>query len=151
MPIRRILVAVDYSQTSTRALEYAGALAEQFNAKIEVVHVWDRPQYVPATTHVTHPSGQGRISLAELIAENAERDMQEFLDQCELPRSVHLTHHLVGGEPSAKILECAEQSHQLLVLGTHGRSGVKHLVLGSVAERVVRLCPIPVITVPNYS
>jgi nucleotide-binding universal stress UspA family protein len=149
MTIRRILVAADYSETSTRAVEYAAAVAVQFNAKLEIIHVWDRPQYVPANTTVTHPSGHGRISLAELIAENAERDMQEFLDACEIPASVSLTHHLIGGEPSAKILECSTQGYQLLVLGTHGHSGVRHMFLGSVAERVVRLCTIPVITVPH--
>jgi nucleotide-binding universal stress UspA family protein len=148
MPIRRILVAADYSESSTRAVEYAASVAEQFNSKLEVIHVWDRPQYVSPTATVAHPSGQGRISLADLIAENAERDMQEFLDACQIPASVHLTHHLVGGEPSSQILECSKQGYQLLVLGTHGHSGVRHLVLGSVAERVVRLCAIPVITVP---
>jgi nucleotide-binding universal stress UspA family protein len=147
MIIRRILVPVDYSEHSTNALAYAGFLAERFASKIEVVHVWDRPPYVCESTTVTRAGG--RLSLPELIRENAERQMQDFLDACELPPSVHVTHHLLDGEPTRQILACAAQGHQLLVMGTHGRSGVRKLVMGSVAERVVRMCPIPVVTVPS--
>jgi nucleotide-binding universal stress UspA family protein len=149
MTIKRILVPVDYSEHSAHALAYAAFLAERFGSKVEVIHVWDRPLYVPESATVAHPSGQGRASLSELIAENAEREMQEFLDRCELAASVQLTHHLIAGEPSAKILEFARGGYQLLVLGTHGRAGVRHLLLGSVAERVLRLCPIPVLCIPG--
>lgn len=146
MVIRRILVPVDYSECSANALSYAGGLAERFNSRIEVIHVWDRPQYVAENALVTMHESHG--SLPELIRENAEREMQEFLDGCELPPAVHVTHHLVGGEPITKILECAAGGYQLLVVGTHGRSGLRHIVLGSVAERLVQLSPVPVITVP---
>jgi nucleotide-binding universal stress UspA family protein len=146
MVIRRILVPVDYSECSTNALAYAGGLAERFSSRIEVIHVWDRPAYVPENALVAMHESHG--SLPELIRENAEREMQEFLDGCELPALVHVTHHLLGGDPVAKILECAANGYQLLIVGTHGRSGLRHLLLGSVAERIVQLSPVPVITVP---
>ena len=104
---------------------------------------------VPETTTVTPHEGHKRQSLPDLIRENAEREMTEFLDRCEIPHSVHVTHHLLDGEPTRKILECAKEGYQLLVMGTHGRSGFRHLLLGSVAERVAQLSPIPVITVPH--
>jgi universal stress protein A len=149
MVIKRILVPVDYSTHSANALSYAGILAERFNSKIEVIHVWDRPPYVSDAVIVTRTEVHAGRSVPELIRENAEREMQEFLDSCELPPSVHLTHHLVDGQPTRKILECAKQGYQLLVMGTHGRSGFRHLVLGSVAERIVQLSPVPVVTIPS--
>lgn len=149
MSIRRILVPVDYSEHSRAALAYAGFLAQRFGSKLEVIHVWDRPPYVSESLSAKRPAGAAQRPLPELIREDAERDMQEFLDGCELPPSVHVTHRLIGGDPTAKILECARQGYQLIVMGTHGRSGFRHLLLGSVAERVARLSPINVLTVPE--
>jgi nucleotide-binding universal stress UspA family protein len=147
MQLRKILVAVDYSEHSKSALAYAAMLAEHFGSKIEVLHVWDPPPYVSPGGKLTSSAG-GHVSVPELIRENAEREMQEFLDGCELPDSVRVTHHLIGGEPTKKILDTVKQGFQLLVLGTHGHSGFRHLLLGSVAERIVQLSPVPVLTVP---
>lgn len=147
MNIQRVLVPVDYSDHSRRALEYAAQLANRFGASLEVLHVWDRPSYVPDNLTVG-PPGTAK-SLAELVRDTAQAEMTSFLAGVNLRAPVALEHHLVGGEPAHAILDWL-RSHpaQLLVVGTHGRTGVKHLLMGSVAEKLVRLSPVPVLTVP---
>lgn len=148
MEIKRIVVPVDYSEHAQATLEYAATLAERFGASIDVVHVWDRPSYVPDTAVIGKP-GEPERSLADLIRENAEHEMTEFLKRTKLPPGVTVTHHLVSGEPASAVIKLLEhRDADLVILGTHGRAGVKHLLLGSVAEKLVRLSPIPVITVP---
>jgi universal stress protein A len=150
MDIQRILVPVDYSDHSKHALEYAAGLASRFGAKIDVVHVWDRPSYVPDTLIVPKGETMPR-SLTDLIREGAEREMDEFLASATLPKDVAVAHHLESGEPASTLIKrFGEHPCDLLVVGTHGRSGVRHLLLGSVAEKLVRLSPVPVLTVPLF-
>jgi nucleotide-binding universal stress UspA family protein len=145
MAFRSILVPVDYSEPSRRALELALSLAD--TADVTVVHVWERPSYV-GDEMVAHPDGSRR-SLSELIRENAEREMSDFLAQVKAPPGKAFNHHLVSGEPvSAIIAEASKPGYDLLVVGTHGRTGVTKLLLGSVTEKLIRLSPIPVLTVP---
>ena len=91
MAFRSILVPVDYSEPSRRALELALSLDE--GARVTVVHAWDRPAYV-ADHVVTHTDGSRR-SLSELIRENAEREMVEFLAQVQAPAGKSYAHHLI--------------------------------------------------------
>jgi nucleotide-binding universal stress UspA family protein len=148
MAIRRILVPVDYSECSGAALAVAIDLAKKFGAEVDVIHVWDRPSYVPDELMVHQPSGPSR-SLADLIRENAEREMDAFIKAAELPAEIPVTHRLLSGNPAAIVLsELRAARHDLLVIGTHGRTGLRHLLLGSVAEKLVRLSPVPVLTVP---
>ncbi|MEB2311732.1 MAG: universal stress protein [Sorangiineae bacterium] len=148
MDIKRIVVPVDYSDHAKETLRYAGALAARFGARLDVVHVWDRPSYVPETTMVSKP-GEPARSLVELIRENAEREMSEFLASAALPESVETATRLESGEPASTIIEYVRKHEaDLVVMGTRGRTGVKHLLLGSVAEKLVRLSPVPVLTIP---
>lgn len=151
MSTSRILVPVEYSEHCRRALELAGAWAETLGAELEVIHVWDHPPLVPEDVTVEHASGEKR-SLFELIAENAERDMKEFLAGASLPAGVRTTHRLESGEPASAILAAAEKSGaNLIVISTHGRRGFRRFLMGSVAEKIVRLSPVPVLTVPAGS
>src|SRR4051812_31735738 len=145
MAFQSILVPVDYSEPSRRALELALSLAD--NAEVTVIHVWDRPPYVGEEV-VAHADGSRR-SLSELIRSNAERDMTDFLAQVLVPPDKTLEHHLVSGDPvSAIITEASKPGYDVVVVGTHGRTGMTKLLLGSVTERLIRLSPIPVLTVP---
>lgn len=148
MKIKRILVPVDYSECSQAALTTAGFVAGAFGGAIDVIHVWDRPSYVSEDIKVKE---QGEVrTLLDMIRENAEKEMAEFLRKVELPPNVQVSHRLVSGNPAATILhELEQRQHDLLVMGTHGRTGLRHMMLGSVAETVVRLSPIPVLTVPG--
>jgi len=148
MAIQRILVPVDYSDCSGAALAVAVLMAKTLGATLDVVHVWDRPTYVSDTVMVRQPSGESR-SLVELIRENAELEMDAFMKQANVPPEVSVTRRLLAGNPRATILEELRAGRfDLLILGTHGRAGLKHVLLGSVAEMLVRLSPVPVLTVP---
>jgi nucleotide-binding universal stress UspA family protein len=93
--------------------------------------------------------GEAHLSLADLIQKNAEHDMSDFLGSVTLPPGVSMTHELVSGDPAGMLVEKAKQGpHDLIVVGTHGRTGFVHMLLGSVAEKLVRLSPVPVLTVP---
>jgi nucleotide-binding universal stress UspA family protein len=144
MAFRSILVPVDYSEPSRRALELALSLDE--NAQVMVVHAWDRPSYV-GEQQVAHPDGSRR-SLSELIRENAEREMTDFLARVSSGGRA-FKHQLITGDPvSAIIGEASKPGYDVLVVGTHGRTGMTKLLLGSVTEKLIRLSPIPVLTVP---
>ncbi len=144
MAFRSVLVPVDYSDASRRALELALTLDA---AKLTVVHAWDRPAYVGEGV-ITHADGSRR-SLSELIRENAEREMTEFLAQVKVPADKTFEHHLVSGDPVVATLEEANKApYDLLVVGTNGRTGMTKLLLGSVTEKLIRLSPIPVLSVP---
>lgn len=147
MELKRILVPVDYSDNSRAALDYALDLAAHFGASIDVVHVWDRPSY--ATNELLVGHGPEKRSLGELIEENARKDMREFLDKVPASPTVPMQEVLVAGEPAhALIHQIDTGNYDLIVLSTHGRSGLLHLIMGSVAEKVVRHSRIPVLTVP---
>lgn len=147
MTISRILIPVDYSEHSRAAVEYGCQIAERFGATLEVVHVWERPSYVSDAVVVASGS---KKSLVDMIRDQAEAEMTEFLQGCRIPAGVALTHRLESGEPASTILSIAKNRQaDLIVAGTHGRTGVRHLLLGSTAEKLVRLAPVPVLTVPR--
>ncbi len=148
MSFSRILVPVDYSDHCRTALDYALFLAKPLGAAVDIVHIWDRPEYVPDMTVVGKEGAPAR-SLVDMIRENAEAEMTDFLGKVKTPEGVTITHHLESGEPASTILSTAERTGaDLVVIGTHGRTGVRYLLLGSIAEKLVRMCTTPVLTVP---
>jgi len=147
MNIQSILVPVDYSACAAAAVRLAAELASKFGAELDIVHVWDRPPYVSEAIQVGH--GSEARSLVELIRKNAEAEMAEFMAKLSLPVTLELSTRLLSGNPAATVLKALQDgTHQLLVVGTHGRTGLRHMLLGSVAEKLVRLSPVPVLTVP---
>lgn len=148
MDFQRILVPVDYSDHCLSALHYAAALAQRFEGKLHIVHVWDRPTYISDAVLVGH--GHDQRSLGEMIRENAEREMREFLSKVNLPAAVLASERLLSGDPATALLkEIEKEKYDLVVVGTHGREGFAHLLLGSVAEKLVRHSPAPVLVVPR--
>jgi len=148
MAIRRILVPIDYSENSKAALSYGAELAQSFGAALDIVHVWDRPTYVSDAVMVQRP-GEAHKPIGELIRENAQKDMNEFMATVTLPSGVPTQSRLLSGEPASTLVaELKKGEHDLVVLSTHGRTGIAHLLLGSIAEKLVRMSPVPVLTVP---
>jgi nucleotide-binding universal stress UspA family protein len=142
----RILCAIDFSDTATRALVYAAALATWYESKLTVLHV------VPAfeasmVSPLPRLDGEHRTPYAPVRAD-VLTDMRSAVERIGASA---LEPALLAeeGRPHRGIVDCAtaRQSH-LLVLGTHGREGFNRLFLGSVAEKVVRTAPCPVLTVP---
>lgn len=151
MTIKNILVPVDYSSCSRAALTFATDLAGRYGATVDIVHVWDRPSYV-GDVLLTRKDPLSGKSLIRLIEENAEHDLSEFLESVKLPEGKAPTGRLLSGEPAAALLhELKAGKHDLVVVGTHGRTGLSHALLGSVAEKLTRLAHVPVLVVPDDS
>lgn len=131
--IDRILVPIDFSVCSLTALEYAEDVARAFKAELVLVHVEELP-LTPA-------------ELIEVTEGTAARELTRLADHLRAD-GVESRCQVRAGAPADEILETAEDEHVgLIVVGTHGRRGVRHLVLGSVAEQLVRKARCPVLTV----
>jgi len=141
----RILVPTDFSIQSESALAYARELAERFGASIHLLHVLEDPYATSA--YATEVYGYLPPGLKETWQKNAEEKLDTLLPAADRIR-LGVTSAVIFGRPAAAIVEYAEEEKaDLIVMGTHGRGGVTHLLLGSVAERVVRAAPCPVLTV----
>lgn len=143
---RTILVPTDFSVPSRAALEYAALLARPLDASIDVLHVWEVPAFVPPAAFLE--VNGGTESLVEIIRKSAEDALAGFVDDAKkrgIPVRASFTEM---GRPSHGIAEFARQhGYDLIVIGTHGRTGVSHALMGSVVERVVRHAPCPVLAV----
>lgn len=149
MKLKRILVPVDYSACSAGALQVAATLAVELAAALEVVHVWDRPSYVSNVVMTTTEPVSGK-SLIRLIEQNAQNDLNEFLASVKLRSGVVSSSRLLSGDPASSLLQTLQEGdYDLVVMGTHGRTGLSHLLLGSVAEKLVRMSRVSVLTVPD--
>jgi len=137
---KKILVPVDFSDCSKAALEYAASIAWCFEATIDVLHVWEAP-----------PPSYPPVPSLHWVLDDVRQDAREELDQFiadTVKTDVAMQPLLRLGDPQEAILHCAEEgAYDLVVMGTHGRTGLAHLFLGSVAERVVRQSHAPVLTV----
>jgi universal stress protein A len=139
---RRILVPVDFSEGSRAALHYALALAQKLDGEIELLHVWEVPSFASSEMLLTQPSGPP-MSLGAFAGRSAEEELKAWSPNVS---RVPLKRCVIAGPTVASIIERAA-AFDLVVMGTHGRTGISHLLLGSVAERVVRRSPCPVLTV----
>jgi len=144
--IKNILVPVDFSKHSEKALEFAISLAKDLGARLELLHCY--------------PINPGGISpYGILVPENLDRDMRDAASArmsewrekaVEAGLDVDLT--LTPAFPSEAISATAEEhGADLIVMGTRGLTGLGHILLGSVAERTLRIAPCPVVTVKNES
>ena len=137
--IDKILVPLDFSPASMEALGYAVSLAKQFHAAIHLVHVYpsDEASSVPGAGHLLFQSAEAIERLNEELTGIHSKHVPTFR-----PESCHIR----GGRPYEQIVTVArELDADLIVISTRGHSGLKHLLLGSTAERVVRNAPCPVL------
>lgn len=146
-PIKHLLVATDFSDCSREAVEYALGLAERVGAEVTIAHVIERPVYfdvgVAHSLQLRHNVDEW---LRELKDEAAGR--LEALTTEVRKRHPGIRSALRDGLPVDEILHAAQEtSADLIVIGTHGRTGLPHVLLGSVAERVIRRAQCPVLTV----
>jgi nucleotide-binding universal stress UspA family protein len=137
---KQILVPTDFEACSAEALGAAVGLARAFDGKITLLHAWQTPAY-PYLEPVLD------AELISSVEECAARRLAQELHDLRMA-SADAEGLLRTGAPSDAILEAIKELEpDLVVMGTHGRCGVNPAVLGSVAERIVRLSPIPVLTV----
>jgi universal stress protein A len=145
--LRRILVPVDFSSYSRAALEWALTLAQPFGARVDLLHVWATPDYTSPEMFVELP-GEARQTLAGYAEKRAEVAMNSFLADFPNPGNVPIETRLESGDATSTIVNVATEGfYDLVVMGTHGRTGLSHLVMGSVAEKVARTAPCGVLVV----
>lgn len=142
--IKKILYPTDFSEPSKVALEYAAELARQFGAELEILHVmFDETQvvsfYLPQVT---------MQSLSTDIETGSAKQLDDFIQSQPALKGVNYTTKLIKGTPFIEITKHAKDTAaDMIVIGTHGRTGLDHVLFGSTAEKVVRKAPCPVFTV----
>lgn len=136
--LRNILVPIDFSRNARKSLRYAIPLAAQFGARITLLHVVRR---------VVYPTEMGIVVTNGLLATTTTREHLATLGQKLVPKNLRGKMLVRMGEPFDEIAYIARQlKADLIVCTTHGYTGLKHVMLGSTAERVVRHAPCPVLT-----
>ena len=141
---KRICCPIDFSDASRAAMEVAADLARRTGAELVLLHAYPIPGY-------TFPDGSVVASprMMQDLADQAERHLEEWRAQAvQLVGAPRVGTQKAVGEPAAEIVSFAKTGGvDLLVVGTHGRTGLEHALMGSVAERVVRRAHCPVLTV----
>lgn len=145
---RTILVAVDFSPVSDDVMTYASELAERLDKHLVVLHVVHDPGEAPGYYHV---KGHGKVLrriedvAREMLDKFVARTRERLPDNQRLRRAKTL---LPTGLPVTRILEVVDRLRPwMVVMGSKGRTGMAHVLLGSKAEQVVRLCPVPVMVI----
>lgn len=149
LEIRRILYATDFSRHGTHGFRYAITLSKHFKAKMIILHAISLPPTIPADP----TGGVALTDYFEELEEESKARLKEMLHQAE-SNGVEAETLLVDGAAHKAVLQEAKRlGVDLIVVGTHGRTGVEHLLLGSTAEKIVRQSPIPVLVVrhPQHS
>jgi nucleotide-binding universal stress UspA family protein len=138
--IKKILAPTDFSPSSEAAIDYAVTFAKRFEAEVILIHVIESPAYSVTDTLILVDHEAALKTTAEALMENVYKTCIE--------KGLSASRSVVSGTPHREIIKKAEQEKaDLIIMGTHGRTGVERLLLGSVAEKVVRLSMIPVLTV----
>jgi nucleotide-binding universal stress UspA family protein len=141
--IRRILCPVDFSEFSESVLAYAAVFAKLFTSEVTVLHVFATA--VPATSSATYPAWLLQVPEAQKAIAD---ELQVLLAPLASTGVTVRTRIAEGNTAAAIVRHAAEHDVDLVVMGTHGRSGFDRLALGSVAEKVLRKAPCPVLTIP---
>lgn len=140
---KRILCPVDFSETARAAMETAIELSGRFDAELVLVHAYPIPGY-------TFPDGSAVASSRMLqdLSDEAARHLEEWRDLAVKAGAKRVSVETAVGDPAGEIVRVAQESRiDLVVMGTHGRTGIEHALMGSIAERVVRRAKCPVLTV----
>ena len=140
--IKKILVPIDFSECAKKALEYALPLARQHMAEVVLLYVAPTPSYAGGEYGIIDSS-----ALDAEICANSEKRLEAFVSS-EIRADVTVKTITHTGSASAEIIDVASSlPADIIVISTHGYSGLKHVLLGSVAEHVVRHAPCPVLVV----
>jgi len=141
--LKSILVADDFSEHSDVALKYAAEFSRAFDAEVLLCHVVEGASMLSEVP----PAGEGYFppNLTEIQQENAKKQIEQRLSDSGITKG---STHVLVGKPFVEIVRFArEQDVDVIIVGTHGRGAIAHMLLGSVAELVVRKAPCPVLIV----
>lgn len=147
---KSILVATDFSECSRVALRAAAEWAERLGACLDLIHVWTIPSFPLPPAFTGDP--RANQLLVDQPRQQAEKDLQSFVEQASNAGIFVRKALLQFGDPAEVISQIAErEGYEMIVIGTHGRSGLSRLMLGSVAEKVARVSRRPVLSVHEQS
>ncbi len=141
--IKKILIPTDFSEYSKSALPYAADFAKKYGAKLVLLHIFDEELFSPIFFEV----GGSAKEYYDRLQDRFEAATDDFLSGIDT-KGIEIEAELGNGTPFVEIIKFArENGIDLIVMGTHGRSGITHALLGSVTEKVVRKAPCPVMVV----
>ncbi len=144
LPFKRILCPTDFSEPACSAIKAAGEMAETFSAELILLHVVGA---IPALDTPTGMVGFDVAAYQKELTDSAERSLQERLEE-HVPEGVNARALVVHGEAAHEIIRVAnEENADLIVLSTHGESGWRRRIFGSVTEKVIRHAECPVLTI----
>lgn len=142
--LKRILVPIDFSESSLKALRYAVPFAERFGATIYLVHIIETSFFIADVQNIALALPQSKL------VENAREKLFSLADR-EIAEIVPVSIQVRPGKPFDQIAATAKELDvDLIIIATHGYTGLKRVVLGSTAERVIRHAPCPVLTVREH-
>jgi nucleotide-binding universal stress UspA family protein len=144
-PMQRILVPVDFSETSERAVARAVELARMSGGNVTLLHVGVVPHFYATELGMSGPSGALYAQLGQEVAAQQRERIDRLLSEAVPGEIASRAVVRDGFPPEEVLLQVADGDHDLVVMGTHGRTGVRRALLGSVTERVLRECPVPVL------
>ncbi|HYQ31342.1 MAG TPA: universal stress protein [Polyangiaceae bacterium] len=147
LSMRKILVPIDLSPAGMHVLQQAQEFAAKFSGTIDLLYVWTPPALQAPEAMLTGV-GAAELPLLEWLRNNAQEQLSKFVSQAESAGYAIAQSYCDLGDPTTTIIERAGSGgYDLLVMGTHGRTGLSHALMGSVAEKVVRRAPCAVLTV----
>jgi universal stress protein A len=139
-PIKKILVPVDFSSYSDRVLDYATTIAQGFKARVILMHVIEPFHYSVTDTLNVVDHDRALKTIAASLLDNSCKMLHK--------RGLSVDIHLASGSPHREIVKKSHlEKVNMIIMGTHGRTGLEHILFGSVAEKVLRMAPCPVLTV----
>lgn len=138
--IKKLLVPTDFSSESEKSLDFAVMMAKKFGSKIYLFHAIEPFPYTTTDAFMIVDNSEALRSIAENLIKNSAALLRK--------KGVSVTSSLSLGSPAGEIVMKAEREKvDMIIMGTHGRKGVEHILLGSVAEKVLRLANCPVLTI----
>ncbi len=144
LPLKKILCPIDFSEHSLKALKNATEMADKFHAELILMNVIAPFPVLPATPH---PVGFNVQSYEDELEENSLDNLTEIVDK-NVPENIDTSTVVKKGDAATQIIKFADENDiNLIVLSTHGTGALKHLIFGSVAEKVLRHSNCPVLTV----
>jgi len=144
--INRILAAVDFSPSSEPVIEAGLYFATRVAATVDVLHVWEEP---PAASPEVGVAAAAPRGLDEFVEHEIHQQLNRLFALEEVADHPQFFKYIEAGDPAQVIVEFARRNHHdLIIMGTQGRTGLSHLIMGSVTKQVIRHAPCPVLTVP---
>jgi len=144
--INKILLPIDFSSASNKILQYAIFFAEKSKAKIFIINVVEYPYTISGL-----PPSEADKEYTERLIHLAKAEMTSFLENNKDSISSPFESSILWGQAAERIINYAEiENFDLIVIGTHGHTGLDKMLFGSVAEKVIKLAPCPVLTINTY-